>query len=175
MTYFVETRWGGSERAPSVPRMREILDELDRSDPEHPDVWLTHESGWTLTAYESGLVVWQNPELDTQPRHLTGLAREVVLALWIQLSRGDLGALEAQPWQPGHDAPLDPQERSRREEEAKQCLRTLHRQFLEALGAERPDVPCRQPGCSRGAVAQSVLCRVHHFENVKRQPCPFAD
>jgi hypothetical protein len=88
--------------------MREVLDELDASDPEHPDVWLTHESGWTISAYESGLVVWENPEQRTEPRHMTGIAREAVLAMWIELSRGDLAAVEAQPWQLGHSPPLDP-------------------------------------------------------------------
>jgi hypothetical protein len=88
--------------------MREVLDELDASDPEHPDVWLTHESGWTLSAYESSLVVWENPEQRTEPRHMTGIAREAVLAMWIELSRGDLAAVEAQPWQPGYSPPLDP-------------------------------------------------------------------
>jgi hypothetical protein len=49
----------------------------------------------------------------------------------------------------------------------------LDREFYEALGPERPDVPCRSPGCGRGAVALSVMCRRHHFEQVMGRPCPF--
>jgi hypothetical protein len=37
--------------------MRELLAQLEERDPEHPDAWLTHESGWTLAVFESGLVV----------------------------------------------------------------------------------------------------------------------
>ena len=49
------------------------------------------------------------------------------------------------------------------------------RKFFEALGPERPEVPCRSPGCERGAVALSVMCRRHHFEQVMRRPCPCED
>ena len=76
VTYFVQTRWGGSERAPTVERLREVLTELERPDPEHPDVWLTHESGWTLSVYGSGLLVWENPESTIEPRHQVGVPRE---------------------------------------------------------------------------------------------------
>ena len=56
MNYHVVTRWGGSENKPSERRMREIFAELKQSDPEHPDTWLTHESGWTLSIHEKA--VW---------------------------------------------------------------------------------------------------------------------
>jgi hypothetical protein len=49
----------------------------------------------------------------------------------------------------------------------------LDRAFFDSLGPERAEEPCREPGCSRGAVRLSVLCRRHHFENVQRRPCPF--
>jgi hypothetical protein len=51
----------------------------------------------------------------------------------------------------------------------------LDREFYEALGAERPGVPCRKDGCRRGAVEQSVFCRPHHFASVKGRQCPFSD
>jgi hypothetical protein len=53
--------------------------------------------------------------------------------------------------------------------------RRLDREFYDALGAERSDVPCRKEGCTQGAVAQSVFCRAHHFEMVRWRPCPFTD
>ncbi len=49
MAYCVQTRWGSSEDDPTEPRLREILAELETSDPEHPDAWLSHESDWTIT------------------------------------------------------------------------------------------------------------------------------
>lgn len=51
----------------------------------------------------------------------------------------------------------------------------LDREFFDELGEERRDVPCRSQGCARGAVHQSVFCRVHHFEMIKQKPCPFTD
>jgi len=49
------------------------------------------------------------------------------------------------------------------------------REFFEELGEERQGVPCRSEGCPRGAIDQSVFCRVHHYEMIKKEPCPFAD
>jgi len=39
-------------------------------------------------------------------------------------------------------------------------------EFIAMLGKERPDVSCRHPGCTRGAVSLSVHCAEHHYENV---------
>jgi hypothetical protein len=49
------------------------------------------------------------------------------------------------------------------------------RHFYTSLGAERAGVPCQNPGCTRGAIELSVLCRLHHFESVKHRPCPPED
>lgn len=51
----------------------------------------------------------------------------------------------------------------------------LDREFFDQLGAERPGVPCRDEGCEKGAVQLSVFCRVHHFEMVRKYPCPFGE
>jgi hypothetical protein len=51
----------------------------------------------------------------------------------------------------------------------------LDREFFEALGEERRGEPCRSEGCARGAIHQSVFCRVHHYEMIKKEPCPFLD
>jgi hypothetical protein len=47
--------------------------------------------------------------------------------------------------------------------------------FYNALGLERSDKSCSKEGCRRGAVDQSIYWRVHHFEIVKGEPCPFSD
>jgi len=56
ITYYAVDRWtGGGEDDPPVERLREILQELDVNDPEHPDCWLVHrETGWTLSAFSAG-------------------------------------------------------------------------------------------------------------------------
>jgi len=53
--------------------------------------------------------------------------------------------------------------------------KNLDRQFYQSLGHERASTPCRAQNCSRGAIQYSVFCRVHHFENIQKKPCPFND
>jgi hypothetical protein len=59
--------------------------------------------------------------------------------------------------------------------ELTEARRREDRKFYDSLGAERPAVRCRFPGCASGAVGQSVFCRKHHFEQVVGRPCPFND
>ena len=101
MSYHVNRRWGGADDNPSVQQMREALAELDVEDIEHPDVALIHENGWCLGAYPSGLLVWENLE-NSEPRHMRGVSRERVLKLWQRLSRGELAAIESEPWKAGY-------------------------------------------------------------------------
>lgn len=56
-----------------------------------------------------------------------------------------------------------------------EAKRRRDRQFYEKLGPERADVACREAGCSRGAIAQSVFCRPHHFASVMGRLSPFDD
>jgi hypothetical protein len=170
VTFFVETRWGGSEDSPSAERMREILSELDAVDPEHPDTWLTHESGWTLSAHETGLLVFENTDTDAPPRHMRGVPRARTLELWLKLASGQLSEVENEPWFPGYGVePLTDVQRTEREAR----LRDIDREFYDSLGIERDEPQCEEAGCSRGAVRASLFCRVHQFENVCGRPCPF--
>lgn len=99
MTYDLRSRWRGSEGAATIPRMRAVLAELDANDEEHPAVSLTHESEWCLAAYQDGLLVWGHLETG-EPRHMTDVPREKILALWIALSRGEFHVIEAEDWLP---------------------------------------------------------------------------
>ena len=56
---------------------------------------------------------------------------------------------------------------------ADEIIARLDREFFDSLGAEREGTTCRREGCSRGAVAFSALCASHHFESIKKKPCPF--
>jgi hypothetical protein len=53
--------------------------------------------------------------------------------------------------------------------------RRLDREFYDRLGPENISNRCRHDGCLRGCVRFSVLCKVHHFESIKKRPCPFND
>jgi hypothetical protein len=58
---------------------------------------------------------------------------------------------------------------------AEDIIRRLDRQFYDSLGEEAAETPCRHDGCTRGSLRLGVFCRIHHFENIKRKPCPFTD
>ncbi|PWU16469.1 MAG: hypothetical protein C5B50_13575 [Verrucomicrobia bacterium] len=175
MNYFAQTRWGGSENLPDENRMREILAELEKSDPEHPDTWLTHESGWTLSVYESGLVIFENMESGEEPRHQLGVSREKALELWLKLSRGEIAAINQEPWRAGQAPARGAEEREEIIRKSEAVTLALDREFYDRLAPERTTVHCRHAGCQKGAIPNSVFCRVHHFENIRHRPCPFHD
>ncbi len=172
MGYHLSSRWGDDESEASLDRMREVLAELDVDDGEHPSVSLTHESEWCLGAYPDGAIVWENLE-EGDPRHMTGVSRDQILKLWTKLASGDLAAVEKERWLPGYP-PIDPEELQAEIDAGTASRLRAAREFYDSLGEERSSHPCRKPGCNRGAVKLSVLCRIHHFE-VVRGPCPFDD
>ena len=102
MAFHITNRWGAMERDPPIARLRELLQSLDIDDKEHPDVALTHESGWCLSAFPSGLLVWENDETNSVPRHMKAVPREAVLRLWLELAQGDIATIEAEPWKRGY-------------------------------------------------------------------------
>lgn len=44
------------------------------------------------------------------------------------------------------------------------------RRFYECLNEDVPSEPCRQAGCSKNRIRNSVMCREHHFEMVRKYP-----
>ncbi len=56
-----------------------------------------------------------------------------------------------------------------------EIIARLDREFYDQLGEERPGTKCKREGCERGTVQYSVLCKNHHFESIKKKPCPFND
>ena len=89
------------EAPPSV--FPELLQELEANpeDAEHTSVSVTHESEWCLGAYRDGYIVFENLE-EGDPRHMTDIPPDKIIALWLLLADGDLAALEGEPWQPGY-------------------------------------------------------------------------
>ena len=102
MSFHVTHRFGDMEEVPRSA-FPGLLRELDAypEDEEHPSVALTHESEWCLGAYRGGYVVYENLEAG-EPRHMTDVPPEKIIALWQLLADGDLGALESEPWKPGY-------------------------------------------------------------------------
>ena len=104
MGFHLSNRQGASLPNAGETAIDAVLAELDEpDDPEHPDVSLTHESEWCLSAFQSGLLVWGNLEDDAgSDRHMTNVPRSEVRRLWSALARGDLHVVDAEDWQPGH-------------------------------------------------------------------------
>lgn len=57
----------------------------------------------------------------------------------------------------------------------REAMLLYDRTFYDSLGEERAEVACSEAGCKRGAINFSVMCKVHHFEQIRRRPCPFND
>ena len=109
MAFHLTDRWGATHSEPSIEMMRQVLATLEIEDQEHPDVSLTHESGWCLSAFPSGLVIWENVEADGEPRHMTGLPQARVLELWQALAQGDLERIESKDWAAGYGSDGGPE------------------------------------------------------------------
>lgn len=100
MSYFMYDVMGGTVDEPDPETMRRVLDGLVQADDEHPDVSLTHESGWSLSAFGDGLLVWENPDEDSMaPGEIRDVSREEVLRLFGLLAAGDIASVEALSWQ----------------------------------------------------------------------------
>lgn len=54
-----------------------------------------------------------------------------------------------------------------------EIIARLDFEFFDSLGHEREGTTCRREECQRGTVVFSVFCARHHFENIKKKPCPF--
>jgi hypothetical protein len=63
VSFFVTNRMGQDVKAPDAETIDRVLAELDEPvDDKHPDISLTHETGWSLGAFPSGAVIWENVE-----------------------------------------------------------------------------------------------------------------
>lgn len=170
MTYSVETRWGGSEENPTDKRLVEIIAELKEKDSEHPDTWMIHDSGWTLIFHEKGIVIWSNPEQESEERHLKESDPIQLFELWKLLANGNIDELEKKPWKEGHGIPPQtPEER----QQIVDAMYESNKEFYDQLGDEIENEQCKEPGCTRGRIYYGVFCRIHHFEMIRKIRCPF--
>jgi hypothetical protein len=81
-----------------------LLAELDQpADAEHPDVSITLDSGLTLSAYQSGLVVLEDVEADeVAPMYRRGVNRDDARRMFRLFAHGDVAAVRALEWHPGY-------------------------------------------------------------------------
>ena len=104
MSFFVYHRSGACERDPAFSTFPSLLDELTErpEDQEHTSVSLIHESEWGLGFYLGGYVTFENVEGEGEPRHMRDIARPKLIEMMETLARGDLDALEREPWLSGY-------------------------------------------------------------------------
>lgn len=170
--YFVETRWGGSEDAPPKKRLAEIVRELDTRDDEHPDTWLTHSAtGWTLRLDEDGFAYLEDEDMETV-RHMKGITRASGLDLWVRFADKGPDGVTCESWCEGPRV-RTAEELAEIRARAAQITLDLDRKFFDQLGRENIDEPCKKPDCGRGRIQYSMLCKVHHFEQLRNRRCPF--
>ena len=88
------------EADPSLDALDLLIDELEDVDPEHPDISVSHETGWSLSAFPSGRLIFENVEVPEEaPRQMVG-DRHVLKELLRALAVGDLDRLESEAWSP---------------------------------------------------------------------------
>jgi len=102
VTYSITHTSGAMEHAPGRDSIAALLDELDETDIEHADVSVSHESGWTLSVYPSGRLVWENIEEDDEPLHTFVHERAEVERLLFAVADGHVEIVDAEAWEPGY-------------------------------------------------------------------------
>ena len=94
---------GETSRSDDPAAIDVLLAQLDSTDQEHTDVAVRTADGWTISAYRSGNVVFENVEARSSvPRHIKRIPREEIGRLMRLLATGDLAALDREPWEAGY-------------------------------------------------------------------------
>jgi hypothetical protein len=99
VTAYIDHLFGEQEVA-SVEALPGLIAELDLADGEHTDVSVELDSGWALSAYQNGQVIWGNVEADAEVGQLTGVSRAEMVELFTHLVNGDIEAVSSRPWDP---------------------------------------------------------------------------
>ena len=102
MSYWANHLMGNSEHEVSFDSLPSLYDELTMADEEHTDVSLTHESEWCLSAFKSGLVVWENVAGEGEPKHMKNIPKEKIISLWQELAKGNISEVDKEQWSPGY-------------------------------------------------------------------------
>ena len=95
MSFTITHRIGSMDTDPSGSWLESLLAELTWMDEEHPDVAVAHESGWSLSAFPSGLVLWQNLDDESLGVRRGRFSPDALHDAFEAVSRGHLDAVEA--------------------------------------------------------------------------------
>jgi len=101
--YSVRHRHGGDSPTLDPAKFASVLREVRAADAEHPDVALSHESGWCLSYFHGGLMVFENVEQGAEVWHVRNVDEQRALSLWVELARGNIAAVKrSEHWLPGY-------------------------------------------------------------------------
>lgn len=102
MSYWVNHLMGASSMEFPIDSLPSLYSELSNSDAENTDVYLTHETEWCLSAFSSGLLIWENVAGEGDPKHMKATPEEKVIELWTKLSKGNIALIDEESWLPGY-------------------------------------------------------------------------
>ena len=97
MAFVITHRDGAMESDGPIELLSALISELEWDNAEHPDIAISHESGWSLSAYPSGLVLWGNVDSD-DPELRMQVPRHRQLELMRAVATGDLTTVDGQAW-----------------------------------------------------------------------------
>ncbi len=101
--YIVRHRFGTDSRALELAKFLDVIREVVTPDDEHPDVSLQHESGWCLSYFHGGRMVFENVEEGSDVWHVTHLDEYRACELWQHLADGDIDWVRSsEAWLPGY-------------------------------------------------------------------------
>ena len=94
VSFVVTHLLGNMEPDPEQDWIGPLISELNQADQEHPDVAVTHESGWSLSGLATGLVIFENVESDDAPLS-SELTRQQLAEAFAALAAGDVVSVVA--------------------------------------------------------------------------------
>ncbi|GIH07548.1 hypothetical protein Rhe02_56150 [Rhizocola hellebori] len=95
---------GGDMEDYDPSKIAALIAELqDDDDDEHPSIGVSHESGWTISGYGGGLVVWEDVETDDdESRHMDNVSDHELAHLMRLTAEARFDEINAYHWLPGH-------------------------------------------------------------------------
>jgi hypothetical protein len=101
MGYGVRHLDGSIDEDAPTSSFRSLYDELRRADGEHNDAAvIDDDTGWCVTAYPSGLVIFQCLA-DGSAFHCRDVIEDDVIRMWTELANGRFEDLRRWPWKDG--------------------------------------------------------------------------
>ncbi|CAA9224473.1 MAG: hypothetical protein AVDCRST_MAG93-595 [uncultured Chloroflexia bacterium] len=97
MASILTLRRGATVKNPTYQQLAAALETLTIEDDEHPDVWLSNEDGWAISAFAGGLLVLADD--DGNEWELAGVSTQKTLEVWQQLQSGQINKIRQEGWQ----------------------------------------------------------------------------